>query len=148
MPYHFNPALDNGVKPSELLHDLSLRPALAPRDRSLVTISALIASGQTAQIPYHLKRALMYRYKLLIIKILIIIICFCCSSHSTKEARFSPTFSNYAQRLSQTGLAEFPVRRVSELTPAIGTAGIDWFWEAYWIENGRDVSRRFSEKRA
>ena len=22
---------------------------------------------------------------------------------------------------------------------------IDWFWEAYWTENGRDVSRRFSE---
>jgi|SRR6516165_4276149 len=21
----------------------------------------------------------------------------------------------------------------------------DWFWEAYWTENGRDVSRRFSE---
>src|SRR5215475_4915918 len=22
---------------------------------------------------------------------------------------------------------------------------IDWFWEAYWTESGRDVSRRFSE---
>ena len=22
---------------------------------------------------------------------------------------------------------------------------IDWFWEAYWKENGRDVARRFSE---
>jgi hypothetical protein len=22
---------------------------------------------------------------------------------------------------------------------------IDWFWEAYWIEDGRDISRRFSE---
>ena len=22
---------------------------------------------------------------------------------------------------------------------------IDWFWEAYWIEDGRDVARRFSE---
>jgi hypothetical protein len=22
---------------------------------------------------------------------------------------------------------------------------IDWFWDAYWKENGRDVSRRFSE---
>lgn len=22
---------------------------------------------------------------------------------------------------------------------------IDWFWEAYWTENGKDVSRRFSE---
>jgi len=41
-----------------LFHDLWLRPALAPRDRSLVTVSALIASGQTAQIPYHLNRAM------------------------------------------------------------------------------------------
>ena len=31
---------------------------LAPRDRSLVTVSALIASGQVAQIPYHLNRAM------------------------------------------------------------------------------------------
>lgn len=44
---------------SELLfHDLWLRPALAPRDRSLVTVSALIASGQMAQITYHLNRAM------------------------------------------------------------------------------------------
>jgi 4-carboxymuconolactone decarboxylase len=35
-----------------------LRPALAPRDRSLVTVSSLIASGQVAQIPYHLNRAM------------------------------------------------------------------------------------------
>lgn len=41
-----------------LFHDLWLRPALAPRDRSLVTVSALIASGQIAQIPYHLNRAM------------------------------------------------------------------------------------------
>jgi 4-carboxymuconolactone decarboxylase len=41
-----------------LFHDLWLRPGLAPRDRSLVTISALIASGQVAQIPYHLNRAM------------------------------------------------------------------------------------------
>lgn len=41
-----------------LFHDLWLRPAVAPRDRSLVTISALIASGQVAQIPYHLNRAM------------------------------------------------------------------------------------------
>ena len=38
--------------------DLWLRPALAPRDRSLVTTSALIASGQVAQITYHLGRAM------------------------------------------------------------------------------------------
>ena len=40
-----------------LFRDLWLRPDLAPRDRSLVTVSALIASGQVAQIPYHLNRA-------------------------------------------------------------------------------------------
>ncbi len=41
-----------------LFHDLWLRPALAPRDRSLVTVSALIAAGQVAQITYHLSRAM------------------------------------------------------------------------------------------
>jgi 4-carboxymuconolactone decarboxylase len=41
-----------------LFRDLWLRPALAPRDRSLVTVSALIASGQVAQITYHLMRAM------------------------------------------------------------------------------------------
>jgi 4-carboxymuconolactone decarboxylase len=41
-----------------LFRDLWLRPALAPRDRSLVTVSALIASGQVAQIPYHVNRAM------------------------------------------------------------------------------------------
>ena len=41
-----------------LFGDLWLRPALAPRDRSLVTISALIANNQTTQITYHLGRAM------------------------------------------------------------------------------------------
>jgi 4-carboxymuconolactone decarboxylase len=41
-----------------LFRDLWLRPDLAPRDRSLVTVSSLIASGQAAQIPYHLNRAM------------------------------------------------------------------------------------------
>jgi 4-carboxymuconolactone decarboxylase len=41
-----------------LFRDLWLRPDLAPRDRSLVTVSALIASGQAAQVPYHLNRAM------------------------------------------------------------------------------------------
>jgi 4-carboxymuconolactone decarboxylase len=41
-----------------LFRDLWLCPDLAPRDRSLVTVSALIASGQVAQIPYHLNRAM------------------------------------------------------------------------------------------
>jgi 4-carboxymuconolactone decarboxylase len=41
-----------------LFHDLWLRPAIAPRDRSLVTVSALIASGQVAQLSAHLNRAM------------------------------------------------------------------------------------------
>jgi 4-carboxymuconolactone decarboxylase len=41
-----------------LFRDLWLRPDLAPRDRSLVTVSALIASGQVAQLPSHLTRAM------------------------------------------------------------------------------------------
>ena len=41
-----------------LFRDLWLRPGLAPRDRSLVTVSALIASGQVAQVSYHLNRAM------------------------------------------------------------------------------------------
>jgi len=41
-----------------LFRDLWLRPDLAPRDRSLVTVSSLVASGQVAQIPYHLNRAM------------------------------------------------------------------------------------------
>ena len=41
-----------------LFRELWLRPTLAPRDRSLVTVSALIANGQTGQITYHLNRAM------------------------------------------------------------------------------------------
>lgn len=41
-----------------LFRDLWLRPDLAPLDRSLVTVSALIATGQVAQMPYHLGRAM------------------------------------------------------------------------------------------
>src|SRR6201993_4348819 len=41
-----------------LFRDLWLRPDLAPRDRSLVTVSALIACGQTAQLTPHLNRAM------------------------------------------------------------------------------------------
>jgi 4-carboxymuconolactone decarboxylase len=37
-----------------LFRDLWLRPDLAPRDRSLVTISALIANGQVAQLTGHI----------------------------------------------------------------------------------------------
>jgi 4-carboxymuconolactone decarboxylase len=41
-----------------LFRDLWLRPGLAPRDRSLVTVSALVANGQVAQVSYHLNRAM------------------------------------------------------------------------------------------
>jgi 4-carboxymuconolactone decarboxylase len=41
-----------------LFRDLWLRPDLAPRDRSLVTISALIANGQMAQLTPHLNKAM------------------------------------------------------------------------------------------
>jgi 4-carboxymuconolactone decarboxylase len=41
-----------------LFRDLWLRPDLAPRDRSLITVAALVASGQVAQITYHLNRAM------------------------------------------------------------------------------------------
>lgn len=41
-----------------LFRDLWLRPGLEPRDRSLVTVSALVATGQVAQITYHLNRAM------------------------------------------------------------------------------------------
>jgi 4-carboxymuconolactone decarboxylase len=37
-----------------LFRDLWLRPALAPRDRSLVTISSLVASGQITQLNGHI----------------------------------------------------------------------------------------------
>jgi 4-carboxymuconolactone decarboxylase len=41
-----------------LFKDLWLRPALAPRDRSLVVVTALIANGQVAQMQFHLYRAM------------------------------------------------------------------------------------------
>jgi 4-carboxymuconolactone decarboxylase len=44
---------------SELLfRNLWPRPDLAPRDRSLVTVGALIASGHFTQLTYHLNRAM------------------------------------------------------------------------------------------
>jgi 4-carboxymuconolactone decarboxylase len=33
------------------------RPELSKRDRSLVTVSALVAGGSTEQLPFHLNRA-------------------------------------------------------------------------------------------
>ena len=41
-----------------LFRDIWLRPDLAPRDRSMVTVAALITGGQFAQIGYHLGRAM------------------------------------------------------------------------------------------
>ena len=41
-----------------LFRDLWLRPDLTPRDRSLVTVAALIANVQAAQISYHLNKAM------------------------------------------------------------------------------------------
>jgi 4-carboxymuconolactone decarboxylase len=41
-----------------LFRDLWLRPDLAPRDRSLVTVAALIAAGQSAQVSFHLNKAM------------------------------------------------------------------------------------------
>ncbi|MWV58847.1 carboxymuconolactone decarboxylase family protein [Rathayibacter sp. VKM Ac-2754] len=37
-----------------LFADVWARPELSPRDRSLVTITALITGGNAAQLPYHL----------------------------------------------------------------------------------------------
>lgn len=41
-----------------LFRDLWLRPALTPRDRSLVTVSALVATGKIEQVPFHLGKAM------------------------------------------------------------------------------------------
>lgn len=40
-----------------LFSDVWVRTELSPRDRSLVTVAALIANGNTQQLPSHLKRA-------------------------------------------------------------------------------------------
>lgn len=41
-----------------LFRDLWLRPDLASRDRSLITVAALTTAGQTAQISFHLAKAM------------------------------------------------------------------------------------------
>ena len=43
---------------NRLLGDLWKQPDLTPRDRSIVTLSALIARNQTMQMPYYLNVAL------------------------------------------------------------------------------------------
>jgi 4-carboxymuconolactone decarboxylase len=40
------------------LGDVWKRPGLAPRDRSIVTVAALVATGQVAQLSAHLNRAM------------------------------------------------------------------------------------------
>ena len=47
-----------GYTTDYLFRDLWLRPDLAPRDRSLVTVAALVAAGKVDQIPFHLDRAM------------------------------------------------------------------------------------------
>lgn len=47
-----------GYTTDYLFRDLWLRPELAPRDRSLVTVAALVAAGQVAQVTFHLNRAM------------------------------------------------------------------------------------------
>jgi len=41
-----------------LFGDVWQRPGLSPRDRSLVTVSALIALYRTNELPFHIKKAL------------------------------------------------------------------------------------------
>jgi 4-carboxymuconolactone decarboxylase len=41
-----------------LFGDIWERPGLSQRDRSLITVSALIALNRTEQLPFHLRRAL------------------------------------------------------------------------------------------
>src|SRR5437660_2839475 len=41
-----------------LFGDVWRRPGLSPRDRSLVTVAALVAGYRTNELPFHLKRAL------------------------------------------------------------------------------------------
>ncbi len=41
-----------------LFRNLWLRPDLAPRDRSLVTVATLIATGQVVEITFHLNKAM------------------------------------------------------------------------------------------
>src|SRR6266536_2514365 len=51
------PALEKYTQ-DRLLGDVWKRPGLAPRDRSIITLAALIARNQTIEMPYHFKLAL------------------------------------------------------------------------------------------
>lgn len=52
----FSPKLVD-ITDNVLFGDVWERPELSKRDRSLVTVAALIAGGNTEQLPFHLKRA-------------------------------------------------------------------------------------------
>lgn len=54
---HFAPKLAE-LTDDVLFGDVWERPGLAKRDRSLATISALIALNRTEQLPFHLRRGL------------------------------------------------------------------------------------------
>ena len=41
-----------------LFDDVWQRPGLSPRDRSLITVAALVAMYRTNELPFHLKKAL------------------------------------------------------------------------------------------
>src|SRR5439155_4831362 len=51
------PALEAYTQ-NRLLGDVWKRPGLAPRDRSIITLAALIARNQTIEMPFHLNLAL------------------------------------------------------------------------------------------
>jgi len=51
------PALEAYTQ-NRLLGDVWKRPGLAPRDRSIVTLAALIARNQSIEMPYHFNLAL------------------------------------------------------------------------------------------
>ena len=51
------PALDKYTQ-DRLLGDVWKRPSFASRDRSIITLAALIARNQTIEMPYHLNLAL------------------------------------------------------------------------------------------
>lgn len=52
-----SPALEHFMN-DPLFHDVWRRPGLSPRDRSLVTVSTLIANGQVNEAAFHLNRAM------------------------------------------------------------------------------------------
>src|SRR5437016_6967496 len=52
-----SPALEKYTR-ERLLGEVWKRPGLAPRDRSILTLAALIARNQTVEMPYHVNLAL------------------------------------------------------------------------------------------